>query len=228
MIANVRLRHGYTLADLHGIARLAVHTAGSMASNWHERYETAWSAIAERLYAAEDPPQRFDLVRCGQLAIYAVVDDTRHHHGYYKRKTLRAEAGAASSPAFLAFWWDWLGTTPSCEARLVERTALTQILPALTPAQQEAIAALAVYDDYHAAAEAIGATYVTFRSNVARARARFLALWHEGEAPSRPWGCDRRAGRTAAQRRDGSARLAMEATRRRARSRQNARGGDAR
>jgi hypothetical protein len=52
------LRHGYTLADLHGLARLAVHTAGTMASNWHDRYDTAWSAIAEHLYAAEHWPPR--------------------------------------------------------------------------------------------------------------------------------------------------------------------------
>jgi hypothetical protein len=78
----MELRHGYTLADLHALTRLAVHTAGSMATNWHERYDTAWSAIAEHLYATEHWPPQHDLVRAGQLAIYAVVDDDRQAYGY--------------------------------------------------------------------------------------------------------------------------------------------------
>lgn len=219
----MELRHGYTLRDLHNTARLAVHVAGRMASDWQDRYDTAWSAIAEHLYAAADPPARHDLVRCGQLAIYAAVTETRRHHGYYRHKTIGAEAGVASSPAFLSFWWDQLRYVPSCEARIVERTTLGQILPSLTPAQWEAIAALAVHDDYRTAADALGSSYVTFRSNVARARTRFLALWHEGEQPSRPWGTDRRADRL----RDSDGRAALNAARRRGRARQDA-GGDPR
>jgi hypothetical protein len=83
----VELRFGYTLADLNGLARLAVHTAGAMAGDWHDRYDTAWSAIAEHLYAAPHWPPRHDLVRAGQLAIYAVVDGDRQAYGYYRRKT---------------------------------------------------------------------------------------------------------------------------------------------
>lgn len=190
------LAHGYTLADLHRLARLAVHTAGTMTSNWHDRYDTAWSAIAEHLYAADHWPARGDLVRAGQLAIYAVVDDNRQAYGYYRRKSDGGAHGVASSPAFRTYWWDICGTTPSRspEGPVVERMALAQILPLLTPTQRQVITALAVHDDYRAGAAALGMTYVTFRSHVSRARTRFLAWWHEHETPSRPWGCDRRVG----------------------------------
>ena len=191
---DVDLRHGYTLADLHRLARLAVHTAGTMAGDWHERYDLAHGAIAEALYAAPHWPQRHTLVRAGQLAIYAAVDEHRQAYGYYRRKTDGGVHGIGSSPAWRAYWWDLLSLTAvqSPETRVVERTALTQILPTLTPTQRDAITALAVYDDYQTAANALGMSYATFKSHVARGRNRFLAGWHEGEKPSRTWGTDRR------------------------------------
>lgn len=200
-MADTILAHGYTLADLHALARLAVHTAGARASDWHDRYETAWSAIAEAMYAAEHWPARYDLVRAGQLAIYAAVDETRQAYGFYRRKTDGAAHGVASSPKFRAYWWDICGAIPSQspEAGIVERYALTQILPTLTPMQRTAITALAVYDDYQAAADALGMTYVGFTSHIAQGRRRFRAAWHEGETPSRARHCDRRVGSYARQ-----------------------------
>ena len=35
---------------------------------------------------------------------------------------------------------------------------------------------------------AVSQTPVGFKSQICKGRARFLALWHEGEQPSRPWG----------------------------------------
>lgn len=188
------IRHGYTLGDLHDIARLAVHTVGMMGMDWHDRYDTAYSAIAEHLCAAAEPPSRRDLVRAGQLAIYAVVQDHRHHHGYYKAKTIGAAAGPGSSPAFTRYWVGFTGATQSCEERVVEAMALQQILATLTARQLEALAALGALDDYRAAAASLGIVPTTFRSLLGRARGQFKALWHEGESPSRPWGTDRRVG----------------------------------
>lgn len=188
-------RHGYTLGDLHDAARLAVHTVGIMGSDWHERYDTAYSAIAEHLYTATDAPSRRDLVRTGQLAIYAVVQDYRRHHGFYKAKTIGAAAGPGSSPAYARYWVGFTHATRSCEERVVERMALGQILATLTSRQVEALTALGALDDYRAAAAALGIGSTTFRSLIGRARKQFRALWHEGEQPSRPWGTDRRVGR---------------------------------
>lgn len=193
----MELKYGYTLADLHAIARLAVHTAGSAAADWHDRYETAWSAIAEHLYAAPHWPTRQALTQTGQLAIYRAVDGYQQAYGYYRRKTDGNRHGVASSPAYRTYWWDVCGAlpSPSPEGQIVERTAMRQILPMLTRGQREALAALAVCDNYQDAAAMLGKSYVAFTSLIATGRRRFLRLWHEGEIPSRTWGCDRRADR---------------------------------
>ena len=210
------LAHGYTLADLHGIARLAVHAAGRMAGDWHDRYDTAWSAVAEALYAAEHWPPAHDLVHAGRVAIWAAVDEERRHAGYYRRKTIGSAAGAGSSPAFVTYWLEFARTASSPETRAVESIAVAQIWPTLTPGQRSALSALATFGDYQAAAVALGMTSIGFRSAVSKARQRFLAAWHEGEAPSRVWGCDRRAGRVAGELRSGG--TAMDAVRRRRRA----------
>jgi DNA-directed RNA polymerase specialized sigma24 family protein len=210
---DIDLRHGYTLADLHAVARLAVHTAGPMASDWHDRYDTAWSAIAEALYAADRAPLRHDLVHAGRVAIYRVVSDERHHHGFYRAKTDGSQHGPGSSPAFVTYWSRT--SFPSPETRVVERVSLGQILPTLTGRQREAIAALAAHDEYGTAADSMGVKYSTFNSYISDARNRFLRLWHEGEKPPRTWGCDRRAGATRDTRRSTSP---MSAVRRRGRS----------
>lgn len=208
------VKHGYTVACIHGIARLAVHTAGAMASDWHERYDTAWSAIVEHLYSAEHWPPHHDLVRAGQLAVWDTISDVWHHHGYYKAKTIGSAAGPGSSPAFQTYWWDIAGgVSKSFERRLVERHAVPQIMAMLIPRHRKVIVALAVHGDYQKAAEALGMPYVTFKGYVASARRRFFELWHEGEAPSRIWGVDRRAGTKAGTRRRGG--TALEAARRR-------------
>jgi hypothetical protein len=209
------LRHGYTLADLHGIARLAVHAAGRMAGDWYDRYDVAWSAIAEALYSAEHWPPGHDLVHAGKLAVWATVDDDRRHHGYYRRKSIGGQAGPGSSPAF-ATWWDvFARPVTSPEHRVVERLALAQIWPTLTPGQRRALSALATFGDYQAAAAALGLSRTAFVSAVSAGRRRFLAAWHEGEVPSRPWGCDRRAGRTAGTARAGGTAVASMRRRRR-------------
>jgi hypothetical protein len=193
------LRYDYTLADLHAIARLAVHVAGQFASDWRERYDTAFSAIAEHLYASVHYyPTRPDLVRAGQLAIYAAINGDRRERGFYKHKTIGGQAGPASSLAYLRYWEWACRNTPSHEPRIVERAAVDQIWPTLTADQRACLTALAVHDDYQVAADALGLTYGNFKSQVATGRRRFLALWHEGEQPSRVWGVDRRVGSRAA------------------------------
>lgn len=191
--ADIVLAHGYTVADIHQIARLAVHSAwGSMATPWHERYELAHGAVAEALLTASSSPLRRDLVRAGQRAIQDHISDERHHHGYYKHKTIGAAAGPGSSPAYVTYWAEFNHTTGGPEHAVVERLALYQILCLLTDRQREALAALAVLGDYRAAAAALGVKPQTYRALLGRARKDFFALWHEGETPSRCWGTDRR------------------------------------
>lgn len=50
--------------------------------------------------------------------------------------------------------------------------------------------ALAVHEDYAAAAKALGVSPNAFNLSVARGRTHFFRLWHEGEKPARIWGAD--------------------------------------
>lgn len=184
-IVHESLRHGYTLDDLDQLARAAItrsRTAGRVsAADQDERYATAWDAIAHHLYTTDEHPTGYNLIGAAMTALTADSDAHRRHHGY--RDNTRA---------FGVFWLDTSGPTPSPERGIVERTALAQIWPRLQPYQQRAFTALATFENYQAAADALGLSYKTFASTISQARREFLRLWHEGEEPSRPWGNDRR------------------------------------
>lgn len=193
--AEAQLLHGYTLNDLHHIARSAVH-----ANRWHnaadiqDRLDAAWHAIVEHLLTTTEPPTRGDLFWAGTRGSDQSVRQTGQAHGYNF-----TQPGTGSRPRFVAYWFDESAPTPSPENRVVDRHALAQIWPQLTPRQQEALTALAATEDYRLAAQHLGVTPGTFNVLISGARQRFLTWWHEGEAPSRPWGTDRRVGsRTAA------------------------------
>lgn len=184
----MELGHGYTMDDLHRLARTAVAGAWAQAGDYVERYETAWGGIAEALYTADEPPPASRLVHAGWIAITdAALDDSRHRG--------LARSGGPDPVAFERFWRYTARNTPSPEQYVVEAEALHQIWPTLTPTQQRCLLALAAMGDYAAAATAVGMGYQHFHSHVRNARLRFLALWHEGEVPSGLWGSDRRRWR---------------------------------
>lgn len=178
------LCHGYTLHDLHQMTRAAVVADRSMAMDYRDRWDTAWSAIAEHLYAAGTPPRRQELIRTGWQAIYAEVRDGYRHYGYQGRQW---DAGHASGPRFVVYWTGLPQVTPSPEERVVERHALPQLLSALTDGQRRVIAALAAHGgDRPAAAAALGCSEKALNHQLLMARRRCLALWLEGETPCRP------------------------------------------
>lgn len=171
------LAHGYTLADLTRIARSATLHAGQLAADFGDRYETAWSAIAEALYAAEQPPAEPDLWHAGRDAIWQAIRDDRRTHG--------AARHDGHMPAFARYWWDHASAAPSCENQVVERLALRQIWPHLTPAHRSALAAYAALGTLPAAAEALGISVRAYNSRLQRARQLAAQLWHEHETPAR-------------------------------------------
>lgn len=185
------LRHGYTLDDLRRLAGRVVCSAWGRLGSQVERLEFAWSAIAEALYASDGMPSQRDLFNAGLRAMRRYDADNRHHLGV---ATSGTHTGFGSAPRFQAYWC-LARTAPSPEDGVVERVALAQIWPRLTEGHRRALLALAAFDDYAEAAAALGLTYSAFRQAVGAARLRFLALWHEGETPSRVWGRDRRIGR---------------------------------
>lgn len=174
------LRHGFTLDDLDRITRSAVVADRSMAMDYRDRYDTAWSGIAEALYSADVAPSWQQLVQEGWQAIYAEVRDTYRHHGYRDR----AAAGEhGSAPRFAAYWWG-RSYVASHETRIVERHALPPILGRLTEMQHQVVQAIAAFDGDRARAAAhLGLNEKALAYQLRTAREACLALWLEGETP---------------------------------------------
>lgn len=176
------LRFGYTLTDLDKLTTAAVIADRSMAMPTSERRDIAWSAIAEALYATDEPPTRHDLVRAGWQAIYKYVRDSYRHHGYRDRE---AASGNGSAPMFAMYWLD-RQVTPSHERAIVERHALGPILASLTDTQRAAVFAVAATGgDKALAAERLDMDEKAFAYQLRQARQRCMALWLEGETPAR-------------------------------------------
>lgn len=209
------IRYGWTLRTLDALARAVVsnNRAWWPAGDREDLYAAAWHGIVEHLYTTDTEPRRSELMEAGRRALADDVRDAMRHHG--------ARRDGTNSGLKYAMYWEWAGrATPSPENRIIERTALEQILVTLTPRQRQAFDALAATGDYAEAAQLLDIEHQTFRSLLGRGRGAFRALWHEGELPSKSWGCDRRAGSTADQLSSGDS--AVNRIRRRARDRQAA------
>lgn len=179
----------WTLDDLDRMARAVVahNRAWWPAGDRDDQYAAAWHGIVEHLYASTTPPTRGELMEAGRRTLVADVKATMRHHG--------ARRDASNNGARYAAYWEWAGrAAPSPEAAVVERIALYEILPTLTPGQQEALIALASGGDYATAAALLGVSEGGLKSQLMHGRRRFRTLWHEGEEPSAHWGVDRRAG----------------------------------
>lgn len=182
------LRFGYNLADLDVLARKAIWRPWAASTlPLDEQHQIAWSAIAQALYAADERPEPIALVRAAEAELSKTIYDGWHHYGwdYNTHRGLMAR--------YIAYWNNARVTHDHAPA-VVERTALWQIWHTLTPRHRQAFLALAAHEDYQAAAAAMGLSYKAYTMLLVRARRAFLRLWHEGEAPSRPWGTDRRQG----------------------------------
>lgn len=182
------IAHGYTMRDLDRLAASACTYDRSMASDTTTRYETAWSAIAEALCSTEEPPEWHDLFTVGWRAIYAEVREMRHLFGQRDKDGTNE---VASSQRFRQYW-----TLPPerPEEGIAERMAVPQILAALTDTERAAVIALAVHDDYQAAADALGIKYTTMTMRMSSARKKFRAHWYAPETAPPVKGTDRRVG----------------------------------
>ncbi len=179
------LRFGYTLDDLQRIARRAAINTRALAGDFHDRYQEAFSATAEALYAAEHWLPEHDLFYAAQNILLHYANKSRN---FYGRAWIDGwgYGGLASAPRFAQYWGGFAQTVPSHESRVVERMAVTQILPALSPRQRQVIDALAVTDgDLDAAAKLLGLSYSLVTVHAANARRAAAALWLEGETPVR-------------------------------------------
>ena len=179
-MADLHIRHDYTMVELHRLACMAVQSAGPLAGDWQDRYETAWCAIAEELYVSCHRPSNRDLVFVGRTAIFSDARAYKRHHGYH------TEFGAGSSAAFVKFW-HMFWSVPSCEERVIEQLGLAQVLDSMPSSHKETLVALAVWGNQNVAAVALGLSYEAFTMRLYRARADFRRRWFEGETPSGAW-----------------------------------------
>jgi len=182
--------HGYTLADLNGMASgVVVHNRGWWpAGDRADQVATAWEGIAEHLCAAAVRPSRGELMEAGRRALASEVRDSIRHHGARRD-------GTNDGSAFGRYWGWHSGPVPSPEVMVTDRLAVGQVLAGLTGRQVQAFEALALSEDYVLAAQALGVRPQSFRSLIGRAREEFYGLWHEGETPSRQYRPDRRLAR---------------------------------
>jgi len=182
---TVEIRYGFTFADLERIARRAARTSrAAWVGDLTARYEEAYGAVAEYLYSTDEPPTEHEILHAALRELADWGASNRSFRGLRPDRPVGA-------PHFWAYWEDLARNTPSPERRIIETTAVAQIMPMLSPGQREAIIALATHGDRPTAAAALGLSLASFSGRITAARARFRAWWHEGEAPSRPWGRDR-------------------------------------
>lgn len=170
------------------MTRAALKADRSLAMDIKSRHDIAWSAIAEALCAADEPPGRQELIRVGWQAIYREVRDTRRQRGYPDDGY--GDYDVHHRPRFAAYWHS-MTYTPSPENQIVNRLAVNQIMAVLKPIDLESITALAVHSDYDRAAESLGISYRALTVRLTTARRRTIGLWHEGETPRARW-TDRR------------------------------------
>lgn len=188
--ADVHVLHGYYLPDLDRLARAGVRGARSGPGRADDWYRAAWDAIVDALVDAGTHPSEGLLVHAARYAVERAWGVERHHHGI-------ASIGGPA-PKFAVYWLGLSGPAPSPEERVVERVALGQIWAQLTDLDREALTVLAATNSMRASAALLDLRYHTYGERVRAARARALALWHEGETPSRIWRRDRRERRAAA------------------------------
>ncbi|GAA0969932.1 hypothetical protein GCM10009555_017980 [Acrocarpospora macrocephala] len=172
--ADLEARHGYTMRDLDRLAHAAVRTARGTGTNYQDRADAAWHAIAEALVAAAERPTGGDLTAAGWKAVNRAVADERHRHG--------AHPDGGKRRGFMRYW-EGAGWHPQEPDAAAERVALAQIWPRLTPGEQRVLAALAEHHTYTAAAAALGLGYHSYASLLRRARHKCQALWHGVDSP---------------------------------------------
>lgn len=187
------MAHGYTLADITGLARAASSIArGGGILTVADRVDVAGHAMVVALLESADPVGTADLVRIGFRAVTAAVGDEFRHHGVDHHD-------GAERPSYAAFWRT--APAPTFDEVLIERIAVRQIMPMLTTRQKAVVRHVASFDAWpgnRELAEDFGMHPATYNVTLNDARERFRRWWHEGETPSAMWGRDRAGHRRAA------------------------------
>jgi hypothetical protein len=171
--------HGWTLPEIHAIARSAALSNRWLVSDFAVRYEAAWDGIVDELLAAAERPSWHDLAAAGKGAVSrTLLKDFCHTYGVADRDLM---AGIGSAPRFAAYWFERDGE--GFDERVTERIALRQVMAAVGPRHAGFLEALAAAPDMRSAAEALGIPRSSLSTYVSQARDAFEALWYWPEAP---------------------------------------------
>lgn len=175
---------GWTLAEIHDLARSAALSNRWLGADLTIRMEAAFDGIVDEILAAPSRPSRHDLQAAGKGAISrGLLKDFCHTYGVYERDLTM---GIASSPRFAAYWAQ-VSDDPFDE-RSAERIAVGQVMAAMSPQHARTLEILAAVPDLRSAAEAAGTTRGAFKFRVGEARRAFEARWYSPEAPPRQRG----------------------------------------
>ncbi len=188
--ASQALRHGFTVADVERVTVSVVCQGhGTQGLDRDDRFEAAWGAVVELLYASESAPSRDELYNAARRGLGRLREQDLQARGFASRSYL---SGAATAPQFLRFWQN-IPAEPVAE-QVTESVAVGQVLAMLTDRQREVLWALADHGDYQSAQAATGLSRSEFFKRLSEARCAFLAHWHQGETLPPRRGRDHRAG----------------------------------
>jgi len=187
---DIDVRHGYTVADVQRLARVAIlaraRSLRPTVATYPQIHGEACGLIVIYLYEQADRPAEVELLRAVDRGFSAATEKDLSFRG-------RPRSGDyGTAPRFAKYWMDFATSmSASPEDRVVDHIAVRQILAHLSPARREPIIVMAATGDRDLAAEALGITRSQFTTRLTKARAAFRALWHEGEMPSAAWSYDR-------------------------------------
>jgi len=191
------LRFGFSYEHVQALAHSAVRRhARSAGMDASDRFEAAHFAVVEYLYTAQEPVTSLDLFLAGVRGLNRLRQGDLRERGFASRGPVSRDPGAGPWSARSA-WRYWHQPQPTGpEEKATDRVALGQVMATLTRSQALALLALAGHDgDHQAAATALGVSGRVLERRLWRARAAFLAAWHEHEAPPRRWRRDQGACR---------------------------------
>jgi hypothetical protein len=115
---------GWTLPEIHAIARAAALANKWLVSDFIIRYEAAWDGIVDELLAAGERPDAHDLARAGKGAVSRTLfKDFCHTYGVANQDLY---AGIGSAPQFAACWYE--PEREPAEDKVTEQIALGQVM----------------------------------------------------------------------------------------------------
>jgi hypothetical protein len=187
----------YTLREVDDIVRVGIRRSFGAAYSHLDKYGAAWHAVIEALLTTAGTIPRSHLITIATDAARDEIGAQIQAYGAIATGGHGKEFGAGRG--FNTYWSLPHSHSPDPAGPAIDRLALLQIWPVLAEQHRVTFGTFALADnDPHDAAAALNISLPAFQGRMARARAAFFALWHDGETPSRVWRQDSRRVRSTA------------------------------